>query len=301
MPIHLPPISRREFLNRSLLATAGLALNHELFADTKPLDSDFWALLSDTHLSADQMRQERGTNMAQNFKIVSDELVSLPKRPAGVFITGDCAFNSGQLEDYGTLTQLLQPIRENRMTVHLALGNHDNRERFWQALREEASAKRPLADRQVALLRTRRANWFILDSLETTLSTPGLLGRPQLDWLAKGLDANPHKPALVLIHHNPWLTGNLGLKDTPALLETIRPRKQVKAYIFGHTHTWKVDQDQSGIHLINLPPVAYVFHDGDPSGWVRAVLRDKGMSLELRCVDQGHKQHGEKVELEWRS
>ncbi len=71
------------------------------------------------------------------------------------------------------------------MPVHLALGNHDNRERFWEALPEEKAAQRPLADRQVALLRTPRANWFVLDSLEKTLSTPGLLGQEQLDWLAE--------------------------------------------------------------------------------------------------------------------
>ena len=64
-----------------------------------------------------------------------------------------------------------------------------------------------------------------------------------------------------------------GNNDTVALFEVIRPRKQVKAYIYGHTHTWKVEQDDSGLHLINLPPVAYIFHEGDPSGWVRMMLR----------------------------
>ena len=69
----------------------------------------------------------------------------------------------------------------------------------------------------------------MLDSLEATLSTPGLLGQEQLDWLAAALDANPGKPALVLLHHNPATSGHVGgLKDTEALFEVIRPRKQVK-------------------------------------------------------------------------
>ena len=97
------------------------------------------------------------------------------------------------------------------------------------------------------------------------------------------------------------MSGNLGLKDTVALLEVIRPRKQVKAYIFGHTHKWTVSQDESGIHLINLPPVAYIFHEGDPAGWVHARLERKGMQLELRCVDATHKDHGQIVELKWRA
>jgi hypothetical protein len=58
-----------------------------------------------------------------------------------------------------------------------------------------------------------------------------------------------------------------------------------KAYIYGHTHTWKVEHDDSGLHLVNLPPVAYAFKDGDPSGWVHAMLEPDGMSLALRCID----------------
>jgi hypothetical protein len=301
MPIHLGPLSRRQFLTRALAAGAGLALGPELVAAAQTTDENSWALLSDTHLAAERKLSFRGVNMAEYFEKVSAELLALPSRPAGVFINGDCAYNTGQKEDYALLTELLKPIRESQVPVHLALGNHDNRERFWEALADEKNTPRPLADRQVALLRCPRANWFILDSLETTLSTPGLLGREQLDWLSRALDANPEKPALVLIHHNPGINGgNMGLKDTFALLEVIRARKQVKAYTYGHTHHWSVEQDGSGIHLINLPPVGYVFQQGEPSGWVHANLGVSGMKLELRCVDPTHKAHGQQFNLQWR-
>jgi 3',5'-cyclic AMP phosphodiesterase CpdA len=301
MPIHLPAISRRQFLIRSLTSGAALALSPSLLAAAKRTDPNFWALLSDTHLAADRGLMARGINMTDHFTSVSRELLALPKRPAGVFITGDCAYNSGQTADYRHVTDLLEPIRSAEMPVHLALGNHDNRERFWEALTAEKAAPRPLADRQVALLRTSRANWFILDSLEKTLSTPGLLGQEQLDWLAKTLDANTEKPSLVLIHHNPGISGNIGLKDTEALFEVIRPRKQVKAYIFGHTHAWNFWEDESGIHLINLPPVSYVFSAGLPAGWVHATLEEEGIRLELRCVDTAHKSHGQVTKLKWRA
>jgi Icc protein len=240
--------------------------------------------------------------MMDHFTTVAGELLALPERPAGVFILGDCAYNSGQAGDYRLVVDLLGPIRAAQMPVHLALGNHDNRERFWEALQAEKAAQRPLADKQVALVRTPRANWFVLDSLEKTLSTPGLLGQEQLDWLARTLDANRSKPALVLLHHNPGTLANVsGLKDTEALFEILRPRKQVTAYIFGHTHAWHVGHDPSGIHLINLPPVAYVFREGDPAGWVHATLERKGMRLELRCVDPAHKAHGQILKLLWRA
>ncbi|HOC56562.1 MAG TPA: metallophosphoesterase [Verrucomicrobiota bacterium] len=301
MPIHLPAISRRQFLVRSLAGGAALALAPELFAATKRSDPDSWALLSDIHLSADASMVQRGISMTDHFGCVTRELLALRKRPAGVFITGDCAYNSGQLADYAQLARLLQPLRQGQIPVCIALGNHDNRERFWEAQEEERAAKRPLADKQVALVRTPRANWFVLDSLEKTLSTPGLLGQAQLDWLARSLDANRDKPALVLAHHNPGTMASVsGLKDTEALLAVIRPRKQVKAYIFGHTHAWHVEQDPSGIHLITLPPVAYVFRRDDPAGWVHATLKRNGIRLELRCVDATHIAHGQVIKLQWR-
>jgi hypothetical protein len=302
MPIHLGPISRRRFLAGSLAASAGLALSPNLLGGSKRTDANSWALLSDCHLAADRKLSFRGINMAQHFGSVAAELLALGERPAGVFINGDCAYNSGEKGDYVLLTELIRDLRAEAISIHLSLGNHDNRDRFWEALAEERNAKRPLADRQAALVRASGANWFILDSLETTLSTPGLLGREQLDWLAKSLDANANTPALVMIHHNPGINGgNMGLKDTLPLFEVIRPRKQVKAYIYGHTHHWSVEQDGSGIHLINLPPVGYVFQEGEPSGWVHANIGEDGMALELRCVDKTHKAHGQKVNLHWRA
>lgn len=301
MPIHLAPISRRRFLARSLAAGAGFALRPSLLAADKPVDPNFWALLSDIHLAANRATVSRNVNMTQHFTSVSDELLSLPARPAGVFINGDCAFNRGEMGDYALLAELLRPLRAGQMPIHLSLGNHDNRTRFWESFREAKEAERPVVDKNVSLLPAPRANWFVLDSLETTASTPGLLGADQLHWLAKTLDTNADKPALVMVHHNPGVAGNIGLRDTVALFEIIRPRRQVKAYIFGHTHDWRVTQDSSGIHLVNLPAVAYVFREGEPSGWVHATLETDRMKLELRCVDPTHKAQGQIVDLKWRA
>jgi len=284
-----------------MAAGAGLALSPSLLAADRPIDPDSWALLSDVHLAADRALVFHGVNMTQHFTAVSQELLTLPSRPAGVFINGDCAFGSGEMADYAVLADLLKPLRKDQMTIHLALGNHDNRHRFWQAFQDANAATRPVAEKYVALIPTPRANWFVLDSLDTTSSTPGLLGREQLDWLATSLDANRDRPALVLVHHNPGLAGNFGLKDTSAFFETIRPRRQVKAYIFGHTHAWSVRRDASGIHLINLPAVSYVFREGEPTGWVHATLKPAGMKLELHCTDPTHEANGQVVNLAWRS
>ena len=203
MPIYLPPISRRRFLGRTLAAAAAAALGPDLLAAEKRTDENFWALFSDPHIAADRTLIHSDVNMTEHLTRVVGEVTALPVRPAGVFVNGDCAYNSGEKEDYATFTSLLEPLRSGQMPIHITLGNHDNREHFWDALTEEKTAKRPLADKQAMLVPTARANWFVLDSLEQTLSTPGLLGEQQLDWLAKSLDANNDKPALVMVHHNP--------------------------------------------------------------------------------------------------
>jgi hypothetical protein len=302
MPIHLPAISRRNFLRRSLAAAAGLGIiRHSGLAKDAQGDQNIWALLSDTHLAADPSTVARGINMTDHLKQAVREVCEEKQRPGALLVSGDCAFNSGRVEDYAAFIELLKPARTAGSDIHLALGNHDHRERFWRALPEKRETVPEIADRQVALVKTPLVNWFILDSLETTMATPGLVGKPQLDWLAQTLDAHSKTPAIVVVHHNPGVEGNAGLKDTLAFFEVIRPRRQVKAYIYGHTHKWRVEKDNTGLHLINLPPVAYLFHSGDPAGWVRATIRKDGMELRLQCIDPTHKAHLETQNLSWRS
>lgn len=301
MPIHLLPDSRRAFLRRTLIAGAGLALAPQLSAAMRRTDANSWALLADTHISADPAAVKSKVVMADHLKAAAREIAGLPRRTSGVFVVGDCALSSGELGEYEQLTRLLDPVRDCGLPIHLALGNHDQRDNFRAVLDANPITCRPVADKQVALVQSQSVNWFMLDSLEKTLQTPGSIGADQLKWLAETLDANRKKPAVLLIHHNPGEDKKIaGLKDSGALLEIIRPRRQVKAWFFGHTHNWKVSQDESGLHLVNLPPVAYVFREGDPSGWIHATTRHDGMKLELRSINPAHRAHGQIVDLKWR-
>lgn len=302
MPIHLPPLSRRQFISRTLATSAGLLLGARLESAAPALDPHTWALLSDTHIHADRAKMARGINMAAQLTTVVDDVLRQSRRPAGALVNGDLSFNTGETPDYATLTQLIEPLRAARIPLHLALGNHDHRERFWAALAGDVAAQRPVVDRHVAIVRTPRANWFVLDSLDKTNSTPGLLGASQLEWLAQALDANADTPALVMVHHNPRSDpAKLTLIDEDALYAILRPRRQVKAYLFGHSHRWNLEKDRSGLHLINLPTTAYVFEPAQPIGWVLAQLEPQGLRLQLRCVDASRKDHGQTVELAYRS
>jgi hypothetical protein len=85
-----------------------------------------------------------------------------------------------------------------------------------------------------------------------------------------------------MVHHNPNAgTSKGGLTETEPFLELLRARRHVKAWFFGHSHRWSVTEDQSGLHLINLPATSYPFDKEQPTGWVMARLEREGLRLEL--------------------
>jgi 3',5'-cyclic AMP phosphodiesterase CpdA len=302
MPIHLPPINRRRFLAGSLAAGAGLLLPRPLLAD-QPVDPNCFMLLADPHIPPGRDQVCRGIKPGRALEQVGREILARDVRPAGAIIAGDCACLQGTPGDYAMLRTLLAPLRQAGMPIHLALGNHDQREHFLAAFPD---AKPSPADglppnKLVSVLETPHANWFLLDSLEKTNVSLGLLGKAQLAWLSKALDARPNKPALILAHHNPEPLLNIhGLTDTAALFEVLAPRKQVKAFFFGHTHQWSLGRI-GGIHLVNLPPVAWLFDPASPRGFVAADLHREGVTLVLHAIDDRHPKHGEKIELNWRA
>lgn len=299
MPISLPPLSRRRFIGQAFAAGVAAALGPQLFGAEEASDPSRFALLSDTHVAGDPHRIERGVNMYDHMRVVCTELLELTSRPGTVFINGDCALGTGEVSDYLRFLELVRPLREAGYPLHLAMGNHDHREHLWGAIPKGREGQAGIEDKQVVVLDTPRARWIVLDSLQRTNFTPGKLGQEQIDWLGRALAEDKRKPTIVMVHHNPEDGHEGALIDTKLLFDVLLPRKQVKALLFGHTHHWNVTK-QDDLHLVNLPAVAYVFQQGDPSGWVDCHLRDDGMHLELRCVDRSHPNHGDKVDLTWR-
>lgn len=302
MPIHLPPLSRRQFLAGSLAAGAGLLFGDRLLADEAETDANRFTLLADIHVWENRDGEHSGQRPAVNFALARQEILALSPRPAAAIVAGDCVFLHGRAADYAVLADLVQPIRAAGIPLHLALGNHDGRKNFYDAF-PEARPHGALAagDNHVAVVETPRANWILLDSLQKTNHTPGRLGREQLDWLAAALDARPSKPALIVAHHNPDVKPNTtGLEDTQALFDVLLPRKQAKAYIFGHSHCWNL-QTQEGLHLVNLPTLVWVFDTSQPRAWVDAHLQADGMTLSLNALDKSHSAHGQTVGLKWRT
>jgi hypothetical protein len=301
MPVYLPPLTRRQFLKRAALASAAaFAPDVQAGIFGKPRDRHTIVFFSDTHIAGDAGKINLGANMTHQLAACAGELAAWPVKPAAVIVNGDLAFQHAEPGDYTQFGKLIGPIRAIA-PIHLSLGNHDGREAFWSAFPADATTASATLHRQAAMFSTSDANWFLLDSLIATSVTPGEVGATQLDWLTQKLDSHPDKPAMVVVHHHPQFEDPVpGLKDTEAFMAALAARRQVKALIFGHTHDWRVSRHDSGIHLINLPPTAYVFKAGRPSGWVRATFTADGAEFELRCLDPKHPEHGQVKSLQWR-
>ncbi len=311
MPIHLCPMTRREFLTRSAAAGAAMVLGPTAHGSQQSgrVDPNRFALLADTHIDADPAKVSRGVNMTDHLAHAVKDVASLAPGPAGVIVGGDCAHSKGLKGDYLQLASVARGLSDAKLAVHLALGNHDHRENMYAALKARRPAKATVAGKHVSVITSPRANWFLLDSLNVVNQVSGLLGAKQLAWLTRALDAHSDKPAIVVAHHNPqWSVQDptakrrriSGLVDTKALFEVMAKRRHVKAYVFGHTHRWGRSV-RDGLHLINVPAVGYVFQKTQPSGWLLAQLKTDGVELELHSIDPKHKAHGQKVELTWRS
>ena len=311
MPIILPPITRRQFIKRSLAfgGTAIMAPHAMAAADRKGagLDQNRVALLADTHISADPNRVYPGTkwpgtpvkedehesvNMAACLAEAAKSVLALNPRPAQLIVNGDCALSNGKESEYKEFLRLVEPIRAAGITVHVTIGNHDNRENLWKLL---PFLKEEQMGVQAGVVELPHANLVLLDS-----GKRGVLGEEQLDWLAKELDQRADKPALIFGHFNPYPNRGVrpikGMRDGPSLLKLLAERKHARGYFYGHTHEWQYDRREH-LHLINQPAVSYYFGKGHAHGWVDMKLSETTAELELQCIDPKHKQHREQRQV----
>ncbi len=300
MPLSLTSPGRRGFIKAcgaSMLSIAASPVGAE------DADGDLIAILNDPHIGE---KQAADSPVPSHLKAAVEWLLALRKRPAAVLINGDLALKDGQAGDYRRFASLIQPLRDAGLPVHLTMGNHDNRETFCEVLTEEKPRMPVLPAKQVSVVQTRHANFFLLDSLQETMTAPGELGPEQCAWLAQALDAHPDRPAVIVAHHNPRLGGDPlhfpgGLIDSEALWKLLAPRRHVKAYVHGHIHHRSLAR-HADIHIVNTPATSYVAKpDVSTTGWTMARLRGDGMTLTTHTHLADHAWNLAQDELAWRA
>jgi Icc protein len=286
-------LDRRGFLKQSAALASVLGAGLQLRADSGTARV---ALLSDTHIAADPEDTFRGFSPHRNLRAVCDGVKQ--SKFDLLVVNGDLARRSGQEGDYAAFRGFIDPLAEQIPAI-VTLGNHDERKNARSALTKRAGEIQPVEQKLVTTVDAGPLRFVMLDSLLVTNISPGQVGKGQREWLSSYLDGGGQKPTAVFVHHNPDAESDGALVDADRLLAILKPRRSVKALIFGHTHVYAFDKTD-GMHLVNLPAVGYNFADGNPVGWVEANFSERGAKLQLHAV-MGEKKDNRKVtELSWR-
>jgi 3',5'-cyclic-AMP phosphodiesterase len=294
-------MNRRDFVKGGLAAMGmavianGCGSSNSQGISEKPI-SMRWAFLSDLHIAQDVGNNYRGFYPYKNLETIVPQVVSCA--PDAVAITGDLARLTGQVGDYQNLKKLLAPLRE-KTPVYVSLGNHDNRDNFFQVFDALPDTRQTVAGKYVVVAEKPLVRVIMLDSLFSTDKVPGLLGKAQRQWLADFLGRADTTPTVLCFHHA--LTDSDGdLLDLPRLYDIIGPITKVKAVIYGHSHAYGFSE-YKGIHQINLPATGYTFSDQDPVGWVEARWTARGGDFTLHATAGNRDKDGTVTKLAWRS
>ncbi|MCF7847656.1 MAG: metallophosphoesterase [Kiritimatiellales bacterium] len=288
-------IMRRTLIKNSVFAVgaASLGITEITYAAQKKFCR--WALLSDTHVPADKTENVRGFPIIENLEAAVSQIVG--SKLDGVAITGDLARLEGRAEDYAVLGEYVAKLSKTA-PVSLVLGNHDHFKNFNAAFNAFPGEKAPVKRKHVMIVNASPMRLILLDSLQITNHTPGLLGYAQRIWLDSYLKSTPETPTLILLHHT-FGEKDSNLLDDERFFRIIVPHRQVKAVIFGHSHAYSFTK-HADIDLINLPSTAYNFDKQQPLGWVDASFTAHGGAFKLNAVGGCTEQDGSITELQWR-
>lgn len=161
------------------------------------------------------------------------ELNRFSPRPDLVVISGDLA-DTPTAEEYTHFKSLLAPLRIPFAAIP---GNHDHRALMRAALPQDG------APAQGAINLARAVGE--LDVLLIDSSTPGMnygtLDVATLEWLDATLAASATQPALLFVHHPPFVTGIShmdvqNLRNADALAGILRRHPRVRLLAAGHVH-----------------------------------------------------------------
>jgi 3',5'-cyclic AMP phosphodiesterase CpdA len=291
-------LSRRRFFQLAGLATLAFPLRGWAAIDIS--GGDEIVILNDIHLTGipEEKIPANAKDDDDHLRTAVKQILALAKKPAAVIINGDLALAIGTAADYAVVRELIAPLRDAGIPVHLTLGNHDVRAIFNQAFPEMKSASDLKDPRHNGLIDLPTTRLILLDTLDQSPGPSGKLGAEQIAWILAKIDEVPTKQVILVGHHNPQVGGDTshykgGLTDTADFWPEVAKRPQVKAYIHGHTHEW-TQALENGIHIISTIACAYVFNKNtNATGWTSARFNAHGFQLKLNTLETDHAWNGE--------
>jgi 3',5'-cyclic-AMP phosphodiesterase len=163
-----------------------------------------------------------------------DELNRFTPRPNIVVISGDLA-DTPTADEYDHLKILLAPLEIPFLAIP---GNHDDRALMRAALPDQPYAQSTGALNMVG--RVGNLDIVLIDS--TVLEEPhGELDATTLSWLEATLAGSTTRPALVFLHHPPFITGighmdRQNLRNAHELVPVLLRHGRARLIAAGHVH-----------------------------------------------------------------
>ncbi|MBV9578516.1 MAG: metallophosphoesterase [Chloroflexi bacterium] len=191
--------------------------------------------LSDTHILPTDADRLQGVDTLQNVRDILHVVEHSGIQPDALVVSGDLA-NNGDIESYRRLrTELDATVARLGSQLIVAIGNHDARPAFREAMLDALPSEEPIDYvRWLGGLRV-----VVLDST-VPRAAYGELRPEQLHWLADQIEAPAEEGTLVVLHHPPVpdATPLAGLLTLHAAndLESVLRGSDVVAVLAGHAH-----------------------------------------------------------------
>jgi Icc protein len=192
------------------------------------------AQISDLHIKRPEDLAYGRVDTAAALSRCVDALNRFTPRLDLVVISGDLA-DTPVKEEYDHLKTLLAPLEIPFVAIP---GNHDERSLMRAALPDQ-----PYAQPNGALNLAIVAGALDIVLLDSSIpgASHGLLDAGTLDWLDVTLGASATRPALLFLHHPPFVTG-IGhmdvqnLRNATDLATVLRRHKRARLLAAGHVH-----------------------------------------------------------------
>ncbi|MBD1557792.1 phosphodiesterase [Vibrio sp. S9_S30] len=215
--------------------------------------------ITDLHLAARPNKVSNVLNTHEIFenaiKKIQRDLPMLGEIDA-VLVTGDIS-DKGDLASYEVFKAIIDQLQ---LPYFVIPGNHDKREPLRQCFRQHQYLPHSGELNWVHSLRD-----FTLIGLDSTIPDrgEGELSKDTLAFLSDALHRQPDKPALVALHHPPFMSGipfmdNIRLGNSDCLARIIEQSNQDIRIVCGHLHN-SIVCNVGGATVISSPAIASAF------------------------------------------
>lgn len=192
------------------------------------------AQLTDTHIRPEGRLAYRKVDTAAFLEKAVQHLRDLPLPLNAVILTGDLV-DFGTDEEYGRLLRLLEPIS---VPIYPIPGNHDVRNAMRRAFAGRADL--PEEDDVSYVAECGPLRLVMVDSMMAGYPH-GEMTDARLEWLDAALSAEPDRPALIALHHPPFITGIRHMdvqncRNWEGFERVLLRHPQVLSIVCGHIH-----------------------------------------------------------------